>query len=114
VSTRHDVLVADAIDRVIVAERCQIGGAGRTRWLYVEPSAARRVREELARALPTSIEVLDADELFAPGSLARRRVGSVVLVARGEDFVVSDGYAFEHGSRTDAELDVPVAEWRAC
>jgi hypothetical protein len=114
VPTRHDPAVAEVIDRVMAAEACQMGGAGRTRWLYVEPGAVPRVRDELARCLPPSIQIYRAEDLFAPGSLARRRVGSIVLVAHGEDFLAADGYRFEHGSLTDQELDVPVAEWRAC
>jgi hypothetical protein len=114
VPTRHDPRVAETIEHVIAAESCRMGGAGRTRWLYVEPGAETRVREELARRLPAAIRICHADELFAPGSLARRRVGAIVLIAEGEDFLAADGYTFEHGSLTEAELDVPVAEWRAC
>jgi hypothetical protein len=114
VPTRHDPVVADAIERVLAAEACRMGGAGRTRWLYVEPSAERRVRDELAGRLPASIRIHHADELFAPGSPARRRVGSIVLVAHGEDFLAAEGIRFEHGSLTEAEVEVPVAEWRAC
>ncbi|MBL0220347.1 MAG: hypothetical protein IPQ07_41570 [Myxococcales bacterium] len=113
VPTRQDPIVADAIERVIAAEACRMGGAGRTRWLYVEPSAEQRVREALARHLPPSVRVQHADELFAPGSRARRRVGSIVLIAEGEGFLAADGYRFEHGSLTERELDVAVAEWRA-
>ena len=109
VPTCHDPSVADAIERV----GFPMGGAGRTRWLYVEPSAERRVRDELARHLPSSVRIQHADELFAPGSRARRRVGSIVLVAEGEGFLAADGYRFEHGSLTEGELDVAVAEWRA-
>ena len=114
VPTRHDQVVADAIERVMAAESLRMGGAGRTRWLYVEPGAERRVREELARRLPSSVRLQHADELFAPGSRARRRVGSIVLIAEGEDFLTADGYQFEHGSLTEGELDVAVAEWRPC
>jgi hypothetical protein len=110
VPTRHDPEVAAVLDGV----GCPMGGAGRTRWLYVEPGAEARVRDELARRLPASIAIHDADELFAPGSRARRRVGSIVVIARGEAFLAPDGYRFEHGSLTDGEVDVPVADWRAC
>ncbi len=114
VPTRHDPAVAEALERVMAAEGCRMGGAGRTRWLYVDPGAEQRVRDELAGRLPASIRIHHADELFAPGSPARRRVGSIVLVAHGEDFLAADGYRFEHGSLTEGEVDVPIAEWRAC
>jgi hypothetical protein len=109
VPTRHDPSIAATLERAA----CPIGGAGRTRWLYVEPDAERRVRDQLARELPASVRIHHADELFAPGSLARRRVGSIVLVAEGEEFLAADGYQYEHGSLTERELDVAVAEWRA-
>lgn len=114
VPTRHDPAIADALERVIAAHACAMGGAGRTRWLYTAPATEQRVRDELARRLPASVRIHHADELFAPGSLARRRVGSIVLIAEGEDFLAADGYRFEHGSLTERELDVPFAEWRAC
>ncbi len=114
VPTRHDPIVAEAIERALVlgGESCRMGGAGRTRWIYVEPSAEQSVRDELARSLPASVRIHHADELFAPGSLARRRVGSIVLIAEGEGFLAADGYRFEHGSLTEGELDVGFAEWR--
>lgn len=110
VPTRHDPSIAAAL----AATGCTMGGAGRTRWLYVEPGSEARVRDALARTLPASIRIAHADELFAPGSVARRRVGAIVLIAEGDDFLASDGYAYEHGSLTETELDVPVATWGTC
>jgi hypothetical protein len=107
VPTRHDPRVANAL------EPYRMGGAGRTRWLYVEPAAEQRVRDELARGLPPSVRVRHADELFAPSSRARRRVGSIVVIAEGEDFLAADGYRFEHGSLSDGEMYAAFAEWRA-
>lgn len=112
VPTRHDASVAGAIDRVIASHGCRMGGAGRTRWLYVDAAREAKARDELARALPESIWIEHADDLFAPSSLARRRAGSIVLIAKDEAFLCADGYRYEHGSRTDEELDVPVAVWR--
>ncbi|HEY4178796.1 MAG TPA: alkaline phosphatase family protein [Kofleriaceae bacterium] len=111
VPTRHDPTIAAALDRVIAAHGCRMGGAGRTRWIYVDASAEARVRDVLVRSLPTSISIRRADELFAPGSIARGRVGSIVLIAQGEEFLCADGYAYEHGSLTEQELDVPIAVW---
>jgi hypothetical protein len=111
VPTRHDPSVAGAIDRVIAGHACHMGGAGRTRWIYAPPDVEALVRAQLARELPSSVRIVHADEMFAPGSLARRRVGSIVLIAEGEEFLCADGYRFEHGSRTEQELDVPIAEW---
>ncbi|CAN5902929.1 hypothetical protein BH11MYX2_BH11MYX2_23500 [soil metagenome] len=111
VPTRHDPAIAAAIDRVIAEHGCRMGGAGRTRWLYVDPHAEALIRDELVRALPSTIAIRHADELFAPGSLARRRVGSIVLIAEGENFLATDGYTYEHGSLTRQELEVPIAVW---
>lgn len=107
VRTRHDAGIADAIART----GCATGGAGRTRWLYVDPGSEARVRDDLSRRLPPSVQIRHADELFAPGSLARRRVGPIVLIADGENFLADGEYLYEHGSLTETELDVAFAEW---
>jgi hypothetical protein len=113
VPTRAD----PAIERLLAGfERrgCAIGGAGRTRWIY--PGAALcagALRRELAAALPPAVRVHEADELFARGSLARRRVGDVVLVAEGEAFATSPGYRYDHGSLSRDELEVPCSLWQA-
>jgi len=112
--TRHDAQVARTLDEVMSAHACRMGGAGRTRWLYVRPGTEAQVRAELTRRLPPSIRVCDADELFAPGSVARRRVGAIVLIAEGEAFLAPDAYLVEHGAWTDAGIYVPIAEGRGC
>lgn len=110
--TTHDERLERTLDRLSARYGFEAGGAGRVRWLY--PRAGdRELREALARELPDSVRVLDADSLFAPGSLARSRVGDIVLLAEGDSFPTSPGYAFDHGSLTAAEVDVPLAEWRA-
>lgn len=114
VLTRNDADLAAALARVCAAHGCTMGGAGRTRWLYVAPDAEARVRDELRGCLPPSVRLVHADELFAPGSLARQRVGALVLIAEGEDFLATDGYCYEHGSATERELSVPFATWRPC
>ena len=111
VPTRHDAAIAAEIERVSAEERCAIGGAGRTRWIYASDEAGDRIAERLRRALPPTIAVRRADELFAPGSLGRQRLGEVVLVASGDEFMTWSGEIYEHGSVTDGELYVPFAEW---
>lgn len=114
VPTQHDPAIAGTIDRVAAAHGCALGGAGRTRWLYAAPDREDRVRSELARQLPATVRIDPADAWFAPGSLARRRVGSIVLIAEGEGFLAAEGVRFEHGSVTARELSVPIAAWRPC
>lgn len=112
VPTRTD----PALERLLASlERrgCAIGGAGRVRWVYPRARAgADALRRELAASLPPSVRVAGADELFAPGTLARRRVGDVVLVAEGERFLTSPGYRYDHGSLSRDELEVPCSAWR--
>jgi hypothetical protein len=87
------------------------GGAGRTRWIYSDARGEDGLVAALQRALPSTIRIASADEVFAAGSLARTRVGNVVLIAEGEEFMTFDGQRFEHGSSTDMEIDIPFAEW---
>jgi hypothetical protein len=110
--TAHDERLGRTVDRLRARYGFEAGGAGRARWLYPRDGDGE-LREALARELPDSVRVLDADSLFAPGSLARSRVGDIVLLAEGDSFLTSPGYAFDHGSLTAAEVDVPIAEWRA-
>ena len=106
----------DGLERALARLRArygfEVGGAGRVRWLYPRGGDGD-LREALATQLPDSVRVVDADAVFAPGSLSRSRVGDVVLIAEGDAFLTSPGYAFDHGSLTAAEVDVPLAEWRA-
>jgi Type I phosphodiesterase / nucleotide pyrophosphatase len=112
--TTHDVRIEQLMERLRDRLQCLIGGAGRTRWLYLRREADRQaVLEELGRHLPRSVRVCGADDLFAPGSLSRSRVGEIVLVAEGEEFLVPSGYRFEHGSLTAREVHVPLSEWQS-
>ena len=110
--TTHDERLARTLDRLRARYGFETGGAGRVRWLYPRGGDGE-LREALARELPSSVRIADADSLFVPGSLARSRVGDIVLVAEGDAFLTSPGYVFDHGSLTAAEVDVPLAEWRA-
>jgi type I phosphodiesterase/nucleotide pyrophosphatase len=112
VPTRHDPALAALLDRLAGEHGCRMGGAGRTRWLYLAAEAVPRVRAMLERELPAQVRVEAADQVFRPGSVARGRVGPLVLTALGTDFLAPPGYRYEHGSRTAAELDVPFACWR--
>jgi hypothetical protein len=112
VPTRPDPAVARLLAD-LAAAGCRLGGAGRARWVYL-PAAPGPRAAALARLdgdLPGPIEVLPAEAWFPAGSLARRRVGDLLLVARGEDFVVPAGYRWDHGGDSAAERDVPFAVW---
>jgi hypothetical protein len=100
------------------AGRCRLppGGAGRVRWLYPTAAAEDDLRDGLAARLPDAV-VTTPDEmaawgLVAPGSIGQRRLGEIVLLARGPDFPAPDPAAtHEHGSMTPDEVLVPFAGW---
>jgi hypothetical protein len=92
------------------------GGAGRTRWLYPHPRCADRLTDMLAGRFPEAV-VTHPDELadwglVSEGSVGQRRLGEIVLLARGADFPSPDAdVRFEHGSMTADEVLVPLALW---
>jgi hypothetical protein len=96
--------------------RLPAGGAGRTRWIYPHPRCEDRLAERLARDLPDAI-VTGPDQLadwglVEDGCIGQRRLGEIVLLARGPDFPVPDvTSAYEHGSMTADEILVPMAVW---
>jgi len=68
---------------------------------FVAPGVALWLLDEGGPRRLTDAETIDLGE-----------VGSYIT-AIGEDFLVQDGYRYEHGSLTEGELDTAVAEWRA-
>lgn len=100
-----------------------IGGDPRARQLTVEPGAASDVREAWAARTGDAGEVVLRDEAIAagwfgptpPNDDVRARIGDVIAVARRDiAWVHRDRDPFggrlpgQHGSLTDAELEVPV------
>jgi hypothetical protein len=110
--TVHATGIEQLLSRLEAVYRCDVGGAGRTRWIYPRPGTEGRLIDELARQLPESVRIGHAADHFPEGSLARCRVGEIVLVAQGEEFLSSPGFRFDHGSWTDQEVYVPFAEWQ--
>ncbi|WP_341718648.1 alkaline phosphatase family protein [Micromonospora sp. FIMYZ51] len=113
VPTTPDHELAELLRASCVEQRCEMGGAGRTRWLYPPAGAVDRVADRLRARLPTSVRLHHADEVFATTgtSRARHRVGELVLTALGERFIVDPGYRYEHGSSLADEVDTPLASW---
>jgi hypothetical protein len=93
------------------------GGAGRVRWLYPHPASVDVVHSRLAAALGDEVLVTSPTELAEMGlwgdvAAVHDTVGEVVAVALGEHFPAPvPGYAWEHGSATEAEMVVPLAVW---
>lgn len=114
VRTAHDTAVDATLQEVCHRFRCRAGGAGRTRWFHdIAPGEQPEAIDWLAHELGAAASVHAAGEMFRPGSLAHRRVGSVLAIARGERFATFDGHAFDHGSLCPDELETPYACWRA-
>jgi hypothetical protein len=111
IRTRHSDPLAAFLASVQAEHDAPMGGAGRVRWFYPRPRCVDRLLDVLERGLPPTVRVCAADEHFEPGSLARSRVGEVLLIAGGEEFVTFSGHCFDHGSLSDTELYVPLALW---
>jgi Type I phosphodiesterase / nucleotide pyrophosphatase len=111
--TKHDSDIERLLETITRHHQCALGGAGRTRWLYPVPGAGQELKDALMRALPLSIRVAEAGEFFVESSLSRRRVGDILLIAQGENFLTSINYCFDHGSFTEQEIGVPFSEWQA-
>lgn len=113
VPTRHDPHLAATLAELAQRYGFEMGGAGRTRWLYPAPGTAEDLVGALRERLPDSVTVEHADRLFgAPAtSRARPRVGDVVLTATAEAFLTDPAYRYEHGSFLAAELETPLSTW---
>jgi hypothetical protein len=97
--------------------RLPAGGAGRVRWLYPHAAHRDRLAARLADRIPDAVVASPGQlarwGLVRDGSIGQRRIGEIVLLARGPDFPVpGTGAAFEHGSMTAEEVLVPMAIWR--
>lgn len=96
--------------------RLPAGGAGRTRWVYPYPKYEDRLSERLAQdiadAIVTGPGQLADWGMLEDGCVGQRRLGEIVLLARGVDFPVPDATsAYEHGSMTADEVLAPMAVW---
>lgn len=111
IPTAHNREIEQFLEQLQVETGCTMGGAGRTRWLYAHASSVAALVTRLKDCLPSTVSVFDADDVFSPGSLARSRVGDVILMATAEDFITISGHRFDHGSCTETELNVPFAQW---
>jgi hypothetical protein len=110
--TRHHPEIERLVESITRRHQCALGGAGRTRWIYPAPGTSQELKYTLNRELPASIRVVDAGELFIEGSLSRRRVGDILLIAQEENFLAPSDYCFDHGSFTEQEVGVPFSEWQ--
>ncbi|SDH05005.1 hypothetical protein SAMN05216553_11541 [Lentzea fradiae] len=111
VAVSPDAELAEAWD-AIVREECVIpsGGAGRTRWLYPKTGRTEAVFDRVATTLGSTATVHHAGDLGLP----QPETGPVVAIAAAPEFPLSDpSRKFEHGGRSDEEMDVPFAVWQS-
>jgi hypothetical protein len=109
--TNHNVDLQRLLEDLGNRYQCTLGGAGRTRWFYTQRGNKGKLFAALEKSLASTVRLCWAEEVFRSESLARDRVGEIVLIAEGEEFVTFSGYRFDHGSNTESELNVPFAQW---
>ncbi|PIE08538.1 MAG: hypothetical protein CSA74_01790 [Rhodobacterales bacterium] len=112
VRTRHEPELAAGLDSLAGASSLGAGGAGRVRWLWPPASAEDRVVTRAERLFGSVATVLGRSEYLTEGSPAWHRIGSVVIEAVDESFVLLDpSIMYEHGSRLPDEVLTPLAHW---
>ncbi|WNJ97290.1 alkaline phosphatase family protein [Vibrio ruber] len=109
VPTRHDIDIANTIEKIADNFNLQTGGAGRTRWLYTSSEQENEIIDTLRQALPTEIQVISQRQIFTQFD---PRIGRVLIIAGGENFICPAEYIYEHGSRLPEEMQVPFTYWR--
>ncbi|MGC1498092.1 MAG: hypothetical protein WA790_19965 [Sulfitobacter sp.] len=103
------------IDALMKRHNVEMGGAGRVRWLYADGDRPliENLMGELQTIFGADAIVSEKDTFFRKGSPAYQRVGDVVIVAQGTDFLCDTEYTFEHGSWTQAEREAMLATWHS-
>jgi hypothetical protein len=113
VRTSNNAKLAQLVETLQDEYRFGIGGAGRVRWIYPKEHTRRELVSRLEQSLSPAVRLCAADEVFGQRSLARDRVGEIVLIAEDVEFLTFSGHRFDHGSSTEGELNVPLAIWNA-
>lgn len=109
--TNHSESIAAALKDAQDRFNCRSGGCGRTRWFYSDYRDRSALIGTLQETLPESVRIFVPESVFAPHSLSTSRIGDVMLMAEGHEFVTFAGQKFDHGSRTADEIEVPIAIW---
>lgn len=110
--TIHDSRIEQFIEQLQGQYNFSLGGAGRTRWLYLRTDTdEKKLIDELTRNLPPSIVLRNASDLFSMDSLSFNRVGQILLIAQETNFLAPPNYNFDHGSYTSREIYVPFSHW---
>ena len=97
-----------------------VAGEPRLRHVYCRPGGAERLRQSWQDALGDRAYVLTRDEFVGLGLLGpvdsdyAGRIGDIVVLARGDTVLTSEvdpivsGLVGQHGSVTEAEMDIPL------
>jgi hypothetical protein len=113
IETRHNELVAARLHEACGQYGWRVGGAGRVRWIHADRADCTTVTEWCHRQMPSDVRICHSDGYFERGSRGRSRVGDVLLIATGDEFITSSAYVLDHGSWTQREIHVPCAIWQA-
>ena len=111
VRTRHNCELEEYFQHLLARYACNMGGAGRTRWVYVQSDRRNELWTELVRHVGSLMRICPSDEMFERWSVAHKRVGEIILVAESEDFLTFSGHQFDHGSLLEVEVHVPFSQW---
>jgi hypothetical protein len=111
VRTTHSCELQKYFEHLLARYACSMGGAGRTRWLYVQSDRRNELWTELDRHMRSVMRVCASDEMFEKGSVAQKRVGEIVLIAESENCLTFSGHQFDHGSLLEVEVHVPLSQW---
>ena len=115
VSARISVEGLPGADRLVA-----IAGEPRLRHVYCRPDSADLLQRSWQEVVGERALVLTREEFLAQGLLGPTdpdyagRVGDLVIIARGDTVLVSDvdpivsGLVGQHGSVTEAEMDIPL------
>lgn len=111
VATRHDESVARILNDLSEKYSCPMGGAGRTRWFYTDPTNFTSLEQALHCALGNIADIVPAETMLKLTGFDA--IGNLLVIARGETFITPEGYRYDHGSLLPQELNVPCALWES-
>ena len=115
VSARISVESLPGADRVVA-----IAGEPRLRHIYCQPGSVDLLQRSWQEAVAERAVVLTREQVLSQGLLGPAdpdyadRVGDIVMIARGDTVLVSEvdpivsGLVGQHGSVTEAEMDIPL------
>lgn len=111
VPTRNNKEVARTLNNLSKRFAAPMGGAGRTRWFYVDQAQRLPLQQALHDALGNIANIIPREAISHISNFSA--IGNLLLIARGETFIAPDGYRYDHGSLLPQEIYVPCALWES-